>query len=194
MGRADRPARATIACRRCAACRGLHQPAPATCPPIMRSARATASGLSDAGQPQLDFAASPEIIVVQHQANRLLRRYTPQELMLAYQAAARATPSWPPSPAAFRTIGGNGCSPCRPPTTLRHPTDHDAYRQAAIYRDVIALAAAALNLPDPSPVRHSRCATPGQALTPRKIFWHRTTRQLLPWRLPAQCFSLRVVF
>lgn len=143
---AHSPVRATTACRRCAARRGIHQAIPVHLPAHHKVCTRHGIWLSDAGQPQLDLAACPEIIIAQHLANRLLRRYTPQELMLAYQAAARAIPPWPPSPAAI-------------PLHWRHrlltlqtvnyrygtPTDHDAYTHAAIYPDVIALTAAAFN-------------------------------------------------
>lgn len=107
--------------------------------------------LSDQGQPQLDLAACPEIITAQHRASRLLRRCTPQELMLAYQAAARAIPPWPPSPAAIPLHWRHRLLTLQ---TDNHrygtPTDHDAYMHAAIYPDAIALTAARLNPSHPA--------------------------------------------
>jgi hypothetical protein len=134
--------RATTACRRCAARHGIDQPVPVHLPAHHKVCTRHGIWLSDAGQPQLDLAACPEIITAQHRARRLLRRCTPQELMLTYQAAARAIPPWPSSPAAI-------------PLHWRHrlltlqtvnqrygtPTDLDAYTHAAIYPDTVALAA-----------------------------------------------------
>jgi hypothetical protein len=135
-------ARATTACRRCAARHGICQPVPVHLPAHHKVCIRHGIWLSDAGQPQLDVAGCPEIITAQHRASRLLRHCTPQELMLACQAAARAIPPWPASLTAI-------------PHHWRHrlltlhaanhrygtPDDHDAYMNAAIYPDAIALAA-----------------------------------------------------
>lgn len=62
--------------------------------------------------------------------------------MLAYQAAARAIPPWPPSPAAIPLHWRHRLLTLQ---TANHrygtPTDHDAYMHAAIYPDAIALTA-----------------------------------------------------
>jgi hypothetical protein len=194
---AHNPVRAAAACGRCAARRGIHQPVPVHLPAHHKVCTRHGIWLSDVGQPQPDLAACPEIVTAQHRANRLLRRCTPQELILAYQATARAIPPWPPSPAAIPLHWRQRLLTLQ---TANHrygtPTDHDAYTHAAIYPDAIALAAAALNhatharsskihwrtprhlpastSPDPSPIRHSGFLTPGQSLAPRKIFCHRT--------------------
>jgi hypothetical protein len=145
------PARATTACRRCAARRGIHQPVPVHLPAHHKVCTRHGIWLSDTSQPQLDLAACPEIIAAQHQANRLLRRYTPQELMLAYQATAKAVSPWPTSPAAIPHHWRHRLLILQ---TANHrygtPTDHDAYTHAAIYPDAIALAAARLNPPHPA--------------------------------------------
>ena len=64
--------------------------------------------------------------------------------MLAYQAAAKAVPPWPPSPAAIPLHWRHRLLTLQ---TANHryctPTDHDAYTYAAIYPDAIALTAAA---------------------------------------------------
>jgi hypothetical protein len=145
------PVRATTACRRCAARRGIHQPVPVHLPAHHKVCTRHGIWLSDTGQPQLDLAACPEIIAAQHQANRLLRRYTPQELMLAYQAAAKAVPPWPPSPAAIPLHWRHRLLTLQT-ANHRHgtPTGHDAYTHAAIYPDAIALAANRLNPPHPT--------------------------------------------
>lgn len=140
------PVRATTACRRCAARHGICQPVPVHLPAHHKVCIRHGIWLSDAGQPQLDLAACPEIITAQHQASRLLRRCTPQELMLAHQAAARAIPPWPSSPAAIPLHWRHRLLTLQ---TANHrygtPTDHDSYMHAAIYPDAIALAAARLN-------------------------------------------------
>jgi hypothetical protein len=139
------PVRATTACHQCAARRGIHQPVPVHLPAHHKVCTRHGIWLSDAGQPQLDLAACPEIITAQHRANRLVRRHTPQELMLAYQGAARAIPPWPPSPAAIPLHWRHRLLILQ---TANHrygtPTGHDAYTHAAIYPDAIALTAAAL--------------------------------------------------
>jgi hypothetical protein len=160
---AHRPVRATTACRRCAARRGIYQPVPVHLPAHHKVCTRHGIWLSDAGQPQLDLAACPEIITAQHRANRLLRRYTPQELMLAYQAAARAIPPWPPSPAAIPLHWRHRLLTLQ---TANHrygtPTGHDAYTQAAIYPDAIALTAAALNPRRPRTIKQDPLAnSPG---------------------------------
>jgi TniQ len=139
---AHSPVRATTACRRCAARHGIHQPVPVHLPAHRKVCTRHGIWLSDVGQPQLDLAARPEIIAAQRQASRLLRRCTPQELMLAYQAAARAIPPWPSSPAAIPLHWRHRLLTLQ---TANHrygtPTDLDAYTHAAIYPDAIALAA-----------------------------------------------------
>ena len=66
------PVRATTACRRCAARRGIHQPVPVHLPAHDKVCTRHGIWLSDAGQPHLDLAACPEIITAQHRASRLL--------------------------------------------------------------------------------------------------------------------------
>ena len=160
---AHSPVRATTACHRCAARHGIHQPVPVHLPAHHKVCTRHGIWLSDAGQPHLDLAACPEIITAQHQASRLLRRYTPQELMLAYQAAARAIPPWPPSPAAIPLHWRHRLLTLQ---TDNHrygtPTDHDAYTHAAIYPDAIALTAAALSPHPPRAIKQDPLAnSPG---------------------------------
>jgi len=156
---AHSPVRATTACHRCAARHGIHQPVPVHLPAHHKICTRHGIWLSDAGQPQLDLAACPEIITAQHRANRLLRRHTPQELMLAYQAAARAIPPWPPSPAAIPLHWRHRLLILQ---TANHrygtPTDPDAYTHAAIYPDAIALTAAALNPRHPRTIKQDPLA------------------------------------
>jgi TniQ len=143
---AHSPARATTACHRCAARRGILQPVPVHLPAHHKICTRHGIWLSDAGQPHLDLAACPEIIAAQHRASRLLRRHTPQQLLLTYQAAARSIPPWPPSPAAIPLHWRHRLLALQ---TANHrygtPTGHDAYIHAAIYPDAITLTAAELN-------------------------------------------------
>ena len=160
------PVRATTACHRCAARHGIYQPVPVHLPVHHKVCTRHGIWLSDAGQPHLDLAACPEIITAQRRASRLLRRCTPQELMLAYQAAARAIPPWPPSLAAIPFHWRHRLLTLQ---TANHrygtPTSHDAYTHAAIYPDAIALTAAALNPRHPRTIKQDPLAnSPG---TPR---------------------------
>jgi hypothetical protein len=79
--------------------------------------------------------------------NRLLRRYTPQELMLGLQAATKAIPAWPVSPRAIAQHWRHRLLTLQ--TTNRHrgvPTDHAALMNAAIYPDAVSHAATILKL------------------------------------------------
>lgn len=138
--------RATTACHRCTARRGIHHPVPVHLPVHDKVCTRHGIWLSDADQPHLDLAACPEIITAQHRVNRLLRRYTPQQLTLAHQAATRAIPAWPASSAAIPLHWRYRLLTLQ--TTNHHrgiPTGHDAYTHAAIYPDAVTLAAAILN-------------------------------------------------
>jgi hypothetical protein len=164
------PVRATTACHRCAARHGIHQPVPVHLPAHHKVCTRHGIWLSDAGQPQLDLAACPEIITAQHQASRLLRRCTPQELMLAYQAAATAIPPWPASPAAIPLHWRHRLLTLQ---TVNHhhgtPTDHDAYTHAAIYPDAVAIAAAALRPHRSRPVQQDPLANSPGTPRPRQL-------------------------
>lgn len=136
-GRPRGPARATTACRRCTAIRGTTQPVP-----VHQAAHETICTrhgiwLPPPGQPQLDVTACPEITTAQYHARRLLRRYTPEQLIYAeIQAAALATskrpPGWPsPSGREQRTQllrrTNPGLAPSAEPELIR----------AARYPDII---------------------------------------------------------
>ena len=133
---AHNPVRATTACHRCTARRGIGQPVPVHLPAHYKLCTRHGIWLSDAGLPHLDLAACPEIIAAQYRASRLLRRCTPRQLMLAYQAAARAIPSWPASPAAIPHHWRHRLLILQ---TANHrygtPTDHDAYWRASHFPD-----------------------------------------------------------
>ncbi|MFF5676335.1 TniQ family protein [Streptomyces hygroscopicus] len=145
FGADESPVRATTACHRCTARLGIHQPVPVHLPIHHKVCTRHGIWLSDLGEPHLDLSICPEITTAQHRANRLLRRFTPQQLTLAHQTAVEAVPSWPASPAAvphhwrYRLLALQ---------THNHQrgvsTDLDAYTHAAIYPDAIELAASVL--------------------------------------------------
>jgi hypothetical protein len=140
------PLRATTACHRCTARRGIHHAVPAHLPIHDKVCTRHGIWLGDAGQPHLDVTACPEIITAQHRANRLLRRCTPQQLTLTHQAATRAIPAWPASPSAIPHHWRHRLLMLQ--TTNQHrgiPADHESLTHAAIYPDAITLAAAELN-------------------------------------------------
>ncbi|MEU4234847.1 TniQ family protein [Nonomuraea sp. NPDC026600] len=152
--------RATTACHRCTARRGIHQPVPVHLPAHHKVCTRHGIWLSDADHPHLDLAACPEIITAQYRANRLLRRYTPQQLTLAHQAATRIIPPWPASPAVIPLHWRHRLLTLQ--TTNHHraiPTDHDIYTDAAIYPDAIELAAGILN-----PAAHNPARSNGETL------------------------------
>lgn len=145
FGTDESPVRSTTACHRCTAHHGIRQPVPVHLPVHHKVCTRHGIWLSDLGKPHLDLSPCPEITTAQHRANRLLRRFTPQQLTLAHQTAAEAVPPWPASPAAvphhwrYRLLALQ--------THNHHrglPTDLDAYTHAAIYPEAIELAAAAL--------------------------------------------------
>src|SRR4029453_14257164 len=184
---AHSPVRATTACRRCAARRGIHQPVPVHLPAHHKVCTRHGIWLSDAGQPQLDLAACPEIITAQQRASRLLRRCTPQELLLAYQAAARAIPPWPPSPAAIphhwrhRLLTLQTANHRYGPPTRRHPPPRGRAQPPPPPPDQARSTGELSGTSPPAPaLTRAQSATQNssplvRALTPRKIICHRTT-------------------
>lgn len=135
------PFRPATACHRCLARRGIQQSVPIHLPTHDKVCTRHGIWLANADQPQVDLAACPEIITAQHRVNRLLRRYTPQQLSLAHQTAVSAVPAWPASPAAIPHHWRHRLLVLQ--TTNNHrgiPTDHHAYIDAAIYPDATALA------------------------------------------------------
>jgi hypothetical protein len=134
------PLRATTACQRCTARRAIREPIPVHLPVHLKVCTRHGIWLSDTGQPNLDVTACPDIITAQHRVNRLLHRYTPQQLIYAHQAALATIPPWPAAQAA---IGGHWRHRLLTVQTINHhrglDTDHDTYTRAAKYPDVIAL-------------------------------------------------------
>ncbi|MEX5713413.1 hypothetical protein AB1484_35625 [Parafrankia sp. FMc6] len=142
---AHSPLRATTACHRCAARCGIPQPVSVHLPTHHRICIRHRIWLGDLGQPHLDLTSCPEIISAQRRANRLLRRYTPQQLTLAQQVAVKAIPPWPASPAAIPLHWRHRLLTLQTANHRIGPSpEHDAYTQAAIYPDAITIAAAEL--------------------------------------------------
>ncbi|MFJ9364431.1 TniQ family protein [Nocardia sp. NPDC101769] len=142
------PVRATTACRCCTARRGITEPVPVHLPVHLKVCTRHGIWLSDTGQPNLDVTACPEIIAAQYRANRLLRRYTPQQLVLAHETALAAIPLWPAASAAIPLHWRHRLLTLQTINHNRHHdigTDHDAYTRAAKYPDAIALVPAILS-------------------------------------------------
>jgi hypothetical protein len=134
------PVRATTACQRCTARRAIREPIPVHLPVHLKVCTRHGIWLSDTDQPNLDVTACTDIITAQHRVNRLLRRYTPQQLIYAHEAALATIPPWPATQAA---IGGHWRHRLLTLQTINHhrglDTDHDTYTRAAKYPDAIAL-------------------------------------------------------
>jgi len=143
------PVRATTACRRCAATRGIHQPVPVHVPAHQQICTRHGIWLTGAGRPQLDLAACPEIIAAQHHARRLLRHGTAQQLIFAQLAAARRIASQPDHDTVSAVRSPQDRQ--RRARLLKASNPHtsstaaqDELICAAIYPDAIALAATTL--------------------------------------------------
>ena len=143
------PVRATTACRRCLAIRGICQPVPVHRPACHLICSRHGLWLSAAGLPQLDLTACPEVRTAHQRSRKLLRRCTPQQLMIAHLAAERTfrEPSRQPA----------GQPRTRPPQRWRHrlrqlkttnPYQGDSLQDelihAAIYPDALEQAAAVI--------------------------------------------------
>lgn len=143
------PARATLACRRCAAARGIYRLVPVHLPAWQQICTRHGIWLANPGQPQLDITTCPAIITAQHHARRLLRHHAPQQLILALATAAAATQ---PASAAPATTPAHHL----PLLTAgnRRMNDPAARREltlAAAYPHLIELAASALTSPQTEP-------------------------------------------
>ena len=143
------PVRATTACRRSAATRGIHQPVPVHVPAHQQICTRHGLWLTGADRPQLDLAARPEIIAAEHHARSLLRQCTSQQLIFALLEAARLI-------AGQRdrdTVSATGSPQDRQRRVrllkagnphVSSPAAQDELIRAAIYPDAIALAATTL--------------------------------------------------
>ena len=143
------PVRATTACRKCLAIRGIYQPVPVHRPACHLICSRHGQWLSAAGLRQLDLAESPEIVIAYQRSHKLLRSCTPQRLMIAHLAAERTLREPGPPDGALR--------PARPSQRWRHrlrqlkttnphlgDSLQDELIRAAIYPDALEQAAAAI--------------------------------------------------
>ena len=141
------PVRATTACRKCLAIRGICQPVPVHRPACHLICSRHGLWLSTVGLPQLDLTESPEIVIAYQRSHKLLRRCTPQRLMIAHLAAERTLREPGPPVGTPR--------PARPSQRWRHrlrqlkttnpnPGEplQDELIRAAIYPDALEQAAA----------------------------------------------------
>jgi hypothetical protein len=145
FGSAEGPVRATTACHRCTARRSIHQSVPVHLPVHHKICTRHGIWLGELGEAHLDLSTCPEITTAQHRVDRLLRRFTPQQLALAHQIAAKAVPSWPTSPAGVRNHWKYRLLALQTHNHHRGiSTDLDSYTHAAAYPDLVVLAAEAL--------------------------------------------------
>ena len=141
-----RAVRATTACQRCLAANGIHQPVPIILAAHLKICSRHQLWLPGSGLPQLDLSACPDITAAQHQARRLLRRCTPQQLISAQVAATGRITGPQPDPQAQpanwqQRVSLLQASNTRPGSTA--PTRNQLI-PAAIYPDAIALATSQL--------------------------------------------------
>ena len=141
------PVRATTACRRCLAIRGICQPVPVHRPAHHLICSRHGQWLSAAGLPQLDLTESPEIVIACQRSHKLLRRCTPQQLMIALLAAERTLrgpgpPAGAPRPTRSSQRWRHRLRQLK--TTNPHLGDllAEELTRAAIYPDALAQAAA----------------------------------------------------
>ena len=143
MGGPAGPVRATAACRKCTASRGISQPIPVHLPAHVQVCTRHGVWLSGGGQPHLDLTGCPEVIAAQHRASRLLRRLTPQQLILAHLTAASEISQQPVSATSSRPRWNQRLQILRAANQhLTTPAGLEILTLAAIYPDAIALAAA----------------------------------------------------
>ena len=134
------PARATVACRRCAARHGQRSPAPVHIPAHQRTCRRHRTWLGRAIQ--IDLTAAPDIIAASRHASRLAREHGITRLVLA-EATAREKAAGGPAArrrAAALALASPGLDPGHPDTA-----------EAAAYPETIEMAAAILSAPHAGP-------------------------------------------
>jgi hypothetical protein len=177
FGTGEGPVRATTACHRCTARLGIRQPVPVHLPIHHKVCTRHGIWLSDLGGPHLDLSICPEIATAQRRVNRLLHRFTPQQLTLAHQTAVEAVPPWPASTSAvphhwrYRLLALQ--------THNHHrgiSTELDTYTHAAIYPDAIELAAAALAKHPHDPARSTGKNSPHPRTVARAGHGHFATQ------------------
>jgi len=90
---ADRPYRATDACRRCAAARRTSGPIPVHLPAHRRICLRHGIWLPAAGLPQLDISRCPDILEAEKRARYAVRQHSPEQMILAQTKAEQAIAS-----------------------------------------------------------------------------------------------------
>lgn len=181
FGTDESPVRATTACHRCTARLGIREPVPVHLPIHHKVCTRHGIWLSDLGEPHLDLSICPEITTAQHRANRLLRRFTPQQLTLAHQTAVEAVPPWPASPSAvphhwrYRLLALQAHNHHRD-----IPTELDTYTHAAIYPDAIELATAVLPKHPHEPARSTGENSPDLRTAAPAVHGHFATQDSSP--------------
>jgi hypothetical protein len=142
------PARAAIACRRCAAARGVHRLVPVHLPAWQQICTRHGIWLASPSQPQLDITTCPAIITAQHHAHRLLRCHTPQQLLLALATVSNSHAGTTPAKQQleYRIRLLMTANP-----RMNDPPAQREITQAAAYPDTIALTASTLTHAQPDP-------------------------------------------
>ena len=87
---ADRPYRATDACRRCTAARRTPGPIPVHLPAHRRICLRHGIWLPAAGLPQLDISRCPDILEAEKRARYAVRQHSPEQMILAQTRAEQA--------------------------------------------------------------------------------------------------------
>ena len=142
------PVRATHACHKCLATRGIRRQVPIHVPGYQHICIRHRLWISPADIPQLDLTACPAITRAQRGACSLANRFGAEQLMFAQLAAEREVRNMPYRP-----------TPDPPPRHWRHRLQrlrntnpqadvaiaHDQFIRAALYPDAIARAAKALD-------------------------------------------------
>jgi hypothetical protein len=133
-GTRGQPVRAVTACRLCTAAHRISQPVPVHLPAHHQVCTRHGTWLSGRGTPQFSVSGCPEILAAEHQARRLLRRLTIEQLVYsrAQAPADQADRAWKRRMMAL--IDSNPR-----PVTQSCP---QALFQAAAYPEAIAAAAA----------------------------------------------------
>jgi hypothetical protein len=134
------PVRAAVACRRCAARHGQHDPVPVHLPAHQKTCERHSTWLGRAIQ--IGLTAAPDIITASRQASRLARQHGITRLVLAETTARQQAAGEPRARqrAAALALASPGPGPEHPDTA-----------EAAAYPETIKLAAALLHAPGALP-------------------------------------------
>ena len=134
------PVRAALACRRCAARHGCHDPVPVHLPAHQRACEQHRTWLGRATQ--IDVTAAPGIISAARKAARLARQYGITSLLLAETTARKHAADGPRTRRRTAAL-----APANPGLDPQHPD----MAQAAAYPDTIKMIAAILREPGTPP-------------------------------------------